>query len=107
MSLSHRDIAYWIRACDHTIRACGYDGDLDSAGITCHKYDTDSDKWLAWAAHALWRAYKDIEAGDDLLAFRGLLLAKEYKGSRGGFLNAPMTDAILDLRNHCEGFFKS
>lgn len=95
-----------IRSCEYTIRTCGYEGDLDGPGVTLYKYDDDQTKWLAWAAHALWRAFRDIEAGDDLLAFRGLLLAKEYKGHRGGFLNSPMSDALGTLRNYCEALIK-
>lgn len=107
MKLDQTDIARYMRACEYWARSCGYEGALDDIAVTFHEY-APRDKWSVWAASALWRAFKDLSDPREgaLLAFRGLLLAKEYRGSNGGFLPAHLSDALMALRNHLETYFR-
>lgn len=76
--------------------------------VTTKAYDSERDRWDAWAASQIHWAAKELLHADSTLygvhqamkyAFRGLMLAREYQGRRGGFLSPPIDEELTNLRN--------
>lgn len=71
--------------------------------VTAHNFGTEfQDRWTAWMADTLYQALVDYSVGEWVLAFRGLLQAKEYAGRLGGFPGSELQDICIALQNAVE-----
>lgn len=114
---------YEIDECRRIINGCIRVMDLHGVNaetVTCHTFESDADKWAAWAADSmrfvalqLLRAdglakegMRHQAASEALCALRGLLQASEYRGRRGGYLPCGLADYRIDLQNMMEGILR-
>lgn len=84
------------------IRHAGALREANAADESGQHVSTDA-QFRDWLGEHLVLAFGDLERGDHLLAFRSLLLCREYVGRLGGFApSPPISDALLALRNAIE-----
>jgi hypothetical protein len=91
----------WIRSCLNDMRRRGVDVDSPTLDLDVLRIE-GPEQWPVWCAHSIVRAFRDLNDGNTMFAFRGLLQAREYRGRCGGFNTAPVADALSSLQNEIE-----
>lgn len=92
----------WIRTCARAVESYGFDATSPTLDVQILGLHGTPIHWEAWRAHSLYRAFLDLQSGETMFAFRGLLQAREYTGrceGRGGFA---IHDAMTILQNEIE-----
>lgn len=105
------DFAHYRRALKLTLSSLGVEDDASHHASLTHKFESDKDRHEAWACESLLFAIDELTGGKDslnygaenlVLAMRGLLQAREYRGRRGGFLGVCESDAISLVQQEIE-----
>ena len=100
--MSPDDIARYKRAMAYRMSAV-WGLEPATPRVLSYDYPSAKDRYDAWLHDSLYTAFDDLEKGDVLLAFRGLLLARQYVGMCGGFNPGGHSgDAAGALRNEIE-----